>query len=278
MERIVVGVDSSDASRTALAWAAEAARATGAKVTVVNAFVPLQSEQRPGELKRRRAERKTELTNWCETSLAGVPSEYEVIDGQASDVLPAAVERVDADLLVVARTGESGREPGFLNIGSVVEHLAHNVAGPLAVIAAGAPSVTSRIVVGVDGSAHGRPAIAWTARFAEATGAHTTPVTVSDPGHPSADSSNDLGAAEEALRTEWRASAALRDDIRTILLSTVPVADGLIIAAKDVDADLLVVGARGLGGISGARIGGTALAVLHRIERSMVLVPGNRED
>ncbi len=278
MERIVVGMDNSEAARTALAWAAEAARATGATVTVVNAYVPIQSEKRPGLLERLLAERRAELTNWCGSALAGVSSEFEVIDGEATDVLPATAERLDADLLVVARTGESGREPGFLNIGSVVENLAHDIARPLAVIVDGAPSVTSRIVVGVDGSEHGRPAIAWTARFAEATGAHTTPVVVSESGQPSTEDAGIVGAAEETLSTEWRAPAALLDDVRKIPVSTAPVADALIGAATDVDADLLVVGARGLGNVTGVRLGGTALAVLHRIERSMVLVPANGED
>ncbi len=278
MERIVVGMDNSEAARTALAWAAEAARAIGAEVTVVNAYVPVQSEKRPGLLERLHAERRTELVNWCGNLLEGVSSDHEVIDGEAPDALPAAAERLDADLLVVARSGESGSEPGFLNIGSVVEHLAHNIARPLAVIAAGAPSATSRIVVGVDGSAHGRPAIAWTARFAEATNAHTTPVVVTESAQPSTDDSEVFDAAEEALRTEWQAPGALLDDVRTMPLSTVPVADALIDATTDVDADLLVVGARGLGGMTGVRLGGTALAVLHRIQRSMVIVPGHRED
>lgn len=43
--------------------------------------------------------------------------------------------------------------------------------------------------------------------------------------------------------------------------------------AAGVDADLVVAGARGVGGVSGLRIGGTALAILHRADRPVVLVP-----
>jgi nucleotide-binding universal stress UspA family protein len=269
MTRILVGMDNSEASRTALAWAAHVARAFGAEVRVVHAYVPVQSEKRPGLLERLTAERAAELDTWCDDLLDGVSNEREVIVGEASDVLPDAAERLDADLIVVARTGESGREPGLFRIGSVVEHLAHRVVRPLAVIAPGTPSVTSRIVVGVDGSDHGRPAVRWTAHFAEATGARTTPVTVAEPERSPAD----LDAAEDVVRSEWQAPTELLDDIQTIPVPTIPVADALIDATSDLGADLLVVGATGLGAITNARIGGTAMGVLHRTERSMVLVP-----
>jgi nucleotide-binding universal stress UspA family protein len=50
-------------------------------------------------------------------------------------------------------------------------------------------------------------------------------------------------------------------------------ADALLEAARQQRSDLVVVGARGLGGVTGLRIGGVALRTLHEADRSVVLVP-----
>ena len=44
-------------------------------------------------------------------------------------------------------------------------------------------------------------------------------------------------------------------------------------SSVSIHGDLLVVGARGLGGFSGLRIGGTAMGLLHRAELPLVVVP-----
>lgn len=281
MERIVVGVDGSEGAQSALAWAAAMARATEAEVVVVNAHQPGQSEMRPGYLERLRARRAAELEQWCGDLLDGVRSRREVVDGDPRDVLHAAPERFGADLLVVASAGHRSRGPGFLHVGSVVEYLSHHLDHPMAVITPGAEPSVSRIVIGIDGSDHGRSAIAWTAELAAATGAEVIAVSVCEPDHPIASPgcSQDWERAVERLLTEtWAAPlAALGDRFQVIVSDSAAVADTLVGAATDHQADLVVVGARGLGGITGLRIGGTAVAVLHRAERPVVLVPRDDE-
>jgi nucleotide-binding universal stress UspA family protein len=277
MERIVVGMDGSATTRGALEWAAALARATGAELIAVNAHVPMQSEMRPGYLERLRAQRQQDLASWCEGALDGVESRLEVVDGDPRDVISGAIERHDADLLVVASSGETSRGPGFLRIGSVVEHLAHHLDRPMAVVAPDTAPEITKIVVGVDGSEHGRRAIEWTAAVAEATGAAVTAVAVAEPSHPLANIEHTAdwrAAAERQLTERWAAPlAALGDRYHAVVSDTVPVADALVRAGGDERADLVVVGARGLGGFSGLRIGGTALGVLHRAKRSVALVP-----
>jgi nucleotide-binding universal stress UspA family protein len=72
--------------------------------------------------------------------------------------------------------------------------------------------------------------------------------------------------------------AALGDRFESTTRSGTPVADTLLDVAAEVHADLLVVGTRGLGGFTGLRIGGVALAVLHRCDRPVVLVPPDDAD
>lgn len=277
MERIVVGMDGSEGARSALAWTARIAKATGATVVVVNAHVPGQSEMRPGYLERLRERRADELKHWCGDLLDDVPSSMEIVDGDPRDVLRDALDRHSADLLVVASAGHRSRGPGFLHVGSVVEYLAHHLEHPLAVITPGSEPTVERIVIGIDGSEHGRSSIGWTARLATATGAEVLAVSVCEPDHPigSAGCAEDWERAAERLLTEkWAAPLAeLGDQFRVLVSENVAVADTLVGAAADQHADLVVVGARGLGGVTGLRIGGTALAVLHRAERPVVLVP-----
>ncbi len=53
--------------------------------------------------------------------------------------------------------------------------------------------------------------------------------------------------------------------------------DVLTDAAIAEEAGLLVVGSRGVGGITGLRLGTTALKVLHRAQIPVLMVPGRRD-
>lgn len=227
MKRIVVGMDGSASAANALRWAAELARATGAEIVAVNAHVPVQSEMRPGYLERLRARRAQDLEHWCNGHLDGVSSTRVVDDGDPRDVLPGALERHDADLLVVASAGEHSRGPGFLRIGSVVEYLAHHLERPLTVITPDAAPVLSHAVIGVDGSEHGRHAIEWIAYVATATGAQVTAIAVAEPGHPISTTDVDADwqlASERILANEWaRPLATLGDRFTAVVSRPAPV-------------------------------------------------------
>jgi nucleotide-binding universal stress UspA family protein len=277
MKKILVGVDGSEASLEAMDWAVTQARVTGAEIVAVNSFVPVQSEIRPSYFARLREEQAALLEEWATGRLDGVEHHLEVADGDPRDALPRAVAAHDADLLVVASTGTSGRGPGFLHVGSVVEYLAHHLERPLAVIPPGSGGEISRIVVAVDGSSHSRTAVLWAAGLAGPTGAGVTAVAVEEPKSPigaAEDPATWQTAAEHVVAADWAAPLAeLGDRFRPVVTQELPVADAILRVATDERADLVVVGARGVGGISGLRVGGVALAVLHRTQRPIVLVP-----
>jgi nucleotide-binding universal stress UspA family protein len=133
------------------------------------------------------------------------------------------------------------------------------------------------IVVGVDGSEHSSLALRWAYREAELHGAAVRAVLVWDlfnQRHPDGsrrfDPDYDDAHADEALRTE--VEAALGPDAAAVRRQTVVdvPAQGLLEAGAG--ADLLVVGARGLGGFRGLLLGSVSQQVLHHATVPLAIV------
>lgn len=132
-----------------------------------------------------------------------------------------------------------------------------------------------RLVVATDGSEHAMRAAAFAARLAqEMRGVEVTLVTV---GHipsaalagPASGVMIDLGALEDQLE---RAGDAILTDTQARFQKDARVtrsyrsgdpATEIIGAAKAADADLIVIGSRGLGGIGGLILGSVSERVLH---------------
>jgi len=136
----------------------------------------------------------------------------------------------------------------------------------------------TKMVVGVDGSEHSAAALRWAAREAELRGAELTAVLVWDlfnqrhaDGSQRFDPAYDSAAADAAL--EAAVVSALGPDaaatVHRLPVCDVP-APGLIEAAKG--ADLLVVGARGLGGFRGLLLGSVSQQVLHHAPGALAIV------
>jgi nucleotide-binding universal stress UspA family protein len=280
MRRILVGVDGSEASLEALAWATMVARASGAHVVAMHGLVFPYSEIKPETSQRLRAEQAEQLAGWATPLLAGVPHELEVHPGDPRDAIPAAARDHDADLVVVASSGATGRTPGFLHLGSVAEYLAHHVERSLAIIPPKPSGQLARIVVAVDGSEHSRAAVRWTAELAAAAGAEVTAVAVAEPRAPIVEVADDADedawrrAAEEVVRADWAEPLrALHRTADVVVTRQGTVPEAILETAATEQADVLVVGARGLGGFTGLRAGGVALAVVHRAELPVIMVP-----
>lgn len=146
MRRIVVGVDGSSASRTALGWAAEVATSVGAIVEVIRAwrypppydewgtrptnygFLPVFPE--PGQMERVAEAELGEATRELSGHDPAVPMEQRVVRGHPSAVLIEASER--ADLLVVGRRGHSGF--AGLILGSVARACTEHAHCPVVVV------------------------------------------------------------------------------------------------------------------------------------------------
>lgn len=263
-------MDGSAASAGALRVGARLAAASDTTLVAVHAC------DRPSEVATRDeflaslAERKTHVEDtWVRPVLGDIEVAVEVHQCDPRDVSYIAHEE-EAAILVLGRTG-SGGGPGFLHLGSVVEHAAHHSYLPLAVIPADADENFDRIAIGVDGSAKSTAAIAWCLDAGLAKGADIAAVLVDR--KESVNSPADISLRNDEV-LGWTSS--LTDAGATVepaIQSGKHPADGLLAATTEHDSDLLVLGTRGRGGFLGLRIGGVALKVLHSIERPLVLVP-----
>jgi nucleotide-binding universal stress UspA family protein len=268
---VVVGVDGSEAGRCALRWALAEAQLRSARLDVVHAWrepsvvVPDEYEQALVEAGRT-----------DEAALKLIDRELDAVGADLADTVEirrtqahgfAARALVDAsqhaELVVVGRRGIGGF-PHEL-IGPKAVQLAHHAAGPVAVVPEQWSGERRGIVVGVDGSTHAARALVWARREALLRGTgltavlawglldqhHVNPEVEFDPKYSAVDA---LAFLDDAVRT------ALDEDIADVKLEPVNDLPARALIDTAAGAELLVVGARGLGGFRELLLG----SVSHR--------------
>ncbi len=277
MQRVLVGTDGSASGGAAVRWATDLASATGAELVVARAWTPDEAELPHEHLEELRREARRVLDEeWCDdVRQRDQPYRPVLLEGDPRHELLEGARRQQADLLVVGARG-TGSHPHALHLGSVAHHLAHHTMLPLALVPASARrSSPQRILVGVDESPGSAEAVLWCREVASALGAEVIAVHAELPlaeWVPHTDPDSWYQHALEHCAT-W--VAPLRDAGIPTEIDVVehePVA-GLTDAGVRNQAGLLVVGTRGTGGITGLRLGSTALKVLHHSGLPVVLVP-----
>ncbi|MGB5759886.1 MAG: universal stress protein [Acidimicrobiales bacterium] len=277
MQRFVVGVDESAAAAAALRWAGGLAATAGAEIVAVNAFPNPWAEMRPEDQERLIDDRQQLLAGeWTRPATDAAASVRTTLrQGDPRDVLLTVAEAEEADLVVLGRTGGGGG-PGFLHLGSVVEHAAHHLGRPLAVIPSTASGPIERIILGVDGSADSLVAVNWCAELARVTEATVVAVSVWEPyieWTPSSSAANWRRDLELRI-AEWVTPISEAGvTVEYVAQRDLHPCDGLLGVASARAGDVLVLGARGAGGFLGLRVGGVAMKVLHRASMPVVLVP-----
>jgi nucleotide-binding universal stress UspA family protein len=133
------------------------------------------------------------------------------------------------------------------------------------------------IVVGIDGSEGARRALRWAAYEARVRDATLRVVHAwsyldqpdgFDPKYCEADAKRVLDTALAEIESELDGL-----EVEPLTVLALP-ARGLLAAADD--ADLLVVGARGLGGFRGLLLGSVSQQLVHHASMPLVIVPGDR--
>ncbi len=165
---VVVGVVSSDSSRTALAYAARQARLRDVPLTLVHAWEPLplyggEVVLSSDDVEQAEAGVLQAAADLLEELAPGLPHDSQLVRDRPRDALERASK--GAGLLVLGRHGGS---PAWL--GSVVRHLMTAAHCPVVVVPAGAPLDRTSVVVGVDGSEVSTDALARAFAQASLTG------------------------------------------------------------------------------------------------------------
>ncbi len=281
---VVVGIDGSDGSATALRWALDHADHVG-DIEPVMTFVSGPFEYGFEEFDRSdaigepyRSEAVLRLQEFLQTHAPFLAESALVIEHRAGPGLVKAAAA--SELLVVGTRGWGGRVD--LSVGSVGAYCARHSSVPVALIPSHVPAVHDHldVVVGFDGSPHAHTALHWTLthlrRSARVTAvrAFTDDSVVGEPLAPSP------GAAEAIARAE------LEDGVAAVLggLAGHPPVELLVLpgdprsvlrAASDA-ADVLVVGARGHGVLDRLLLGSVASALAHHPAVPTIVVPHER--
>lgn len=141
-EKIVVGYDDSGSSKSALAFAAELAKAKGCEVIIAHVLEwSPYSFLTPEELEERHKRRNEELER-AETALLapvraelasqGVEAQTVIRYGHIAETLGKIIEETDAKQIVIGRTGQS--EFSSRLFGSVAGSLAQVATVPVTIV------------------------------------------------------------------------------------------------------------------------------------------------
>jgi len=289
---VVVGVDDSDEARQAADWAADEAVRRRTGLMLVSAYsVPhrgllaydVVSDDFAAALRTEQQALHRDIAAGLLERHPALPITSAVETGHPVDVL---LGRSTGAALLVVSTRERGRFRRVIG-GSVALALAGHASVPVAVIRPGTAGERSGpVVVGVDGSANSRPAVAVAfeaaaARRVDLVALHAwhddMTFDVDERGLIGADIGDEgLRQIERALVSEELAGWAER--YPDVLVQPVVRKGDAIAELLDhsADASLVVVGSRGRGGFAGAVLGSTSQALITHADAPVVVVrPGD---
>ncbi|MGP9538566.1 universal stress protein [Brachybacterium sp. AOP43-C2-M15] len=290
---VVVGFDGSPHAEVALSWAAGVAARRDAALTVLSSYrvaFPVYSTYAafPPEPESEALKRHAEaLLEAAAEQLAGHPGEVSYVSVEGDSVGALIDASRNAQLMVVGARGRGG----FLGriLGSVADALPGHAECPTVVVPAGAALSDGPVVVGVDGSPHGRRAMLHAAEEAAERGAVLS-VVIALPPPDSGEFWYPVLSQNHSELIESR-RAELRDELEgeiAWLTGHVPDLDvtgevrvgqaaGVLQDAAR-SAQLTVVGTRGRGALTSALLGSVSRATLHGAEGPVMVVPPLQDD
>ena len=137
------------------------------------------------------------------------------------------------------------------------------------------PSTTHRIVVGVDGSEHSMAALEWAAAQAQPSGATLEIVAAFGPGYQFLSRSD----ANQCMRDDIAEAMVRAETLAPDVVITSTTFEGppeTVLISEGADADLLVVGSRGIGGFKGLLLGSVSRKCVHRARCPVAVVEQQR--
>ena len=250
--RILFAGDLSERSRAAFGAACSLAGESGAHLHVLNV---VESALLPAETRTRRKEIEDELRAFYRAAPA-LAVDYLVRGGDAPDAILRTADEVEADLIVVGTHGRSGLDR--LLCGSVAESVLQRSRRPVLFVRQTDVSRTEkpiRIVLHpTDFSARSRPALGVALALARSHRARLV-LLHAGPG--------DLGPerAELAQLKEPSDRAGLDLSVETRFGQGEPITE-ILLAARDLGCDLIVLGSHGRTGFDRLMVGSVAEGVI----------------
>ncbi|MFL1428404.1 MULTISPECIES: universal stress protein [unclassified Nocardiopsis] len=283
---VIAGVDGTAGARAALGWAIEAAARRRVQLRIVHGLGPATvigaaaADRRTADGVRASAHEL--LTESAEYARAARP-DIEVVTVLAVADAPAVLleEARHGDVIAVGSRGLGSVRA--IMLGSVGMHTSANAPCPVVVV----PDVESRgyrgrVVVGVDGSPSSRRALRFALEEALTTDASVVLVHALGDDAPAEDEAID----DEVLdrQSEEVVGGVLAEvidertehlDISAVRVRADPV-EALLEAGAE--ADMIVVGSRGRGGVRGLVLGSVSQGVLHHAGIPVAVLPPHADE
>ncbi len=282
---VVVGIDGSDASQHALRWTVDKSDEFGKIVPVTTFQLPatfdvLTRARSGADPSVHRTAAEARLARAIEATDPTLRDRAKVIEAHPGVGLTQAA--ADADLLVLGTRGR--RSVTMALLGSVSSYCVKHSPVPVIVVPPEFPADRPLVnaVVGVDGSANAVAALEWTIRHLEPNGTIYAVGALSAWGY----GGEDVDPSPELMVKN------LQDTVEAAVAQVAPLAVGgpeidIACVAKDArvalrelagsDADLLVVGARGVAGVPYLILGSVSMALVHHPLVPTVVIPATHD-
>ncbi len=286
--KILVGLDGSPGSTSALGWAMREAPLRNASVEALYVWqAPSLAYSAPGFMPLSETEMEDQGRRALEDALTGWPEAMDlkvylrVNEGNAAEVLAKTAHEPDVVMLVVGTRGHGG-VAGLL-LGSVSHSLTHTSPKPLVIVpkdwsAMPPPDVGPRIVVGVDGSRPADNALRWAAEEAVARGCPLEvvmvwPSPVLPSYHPYGCRPEQPDRYSRVREVLERAVSRVDTGAAQLELSVVEGSPARTLVRVADGTEMLVVGTRGFGRAHEAVSGSVSHACSHRATVPIAVIP-----
>ena len=203
----------------------------------------------------------------------GVPTVVDVVQGGVAATIDAYAREYDIDLIAMPTRGRTGLER--LLLGSTTDRVLRRSSVPVLTLDPDdgpAPYPARDVLVPTDGSAGARAALGFAAELAAATGATLHVLSVVDGPEPSADAASEraVGMIESATSDaeEWGVESV----VGTVEASS-STRQAIESYAGSGDIDLVVMGARGRGGLKRQFLGSATERTVRSASVPVVVVP-----
>ena len=291
---VIVGVDGTPAARAALVWAAESAVRRGERLRIVHGLgmpvvtgtYSVSERYKPAEEVREEGHR---LLSDSVEHAREVRPELDVVTILGTEDAPAVLlnEARRGDVIVVGSRGLGAVRS--IVLGSVSVRTSSHAPCPVIVVPEATTGRPGKVVVGVDGSDSSRRALRFALHHAALTDASVEVVNsweVPLPRNPETRAMVDYDPHEEVFdrQSEEIVAGVLAEviddqtedlDISAVRMQSEPV-KALLEAGEE--AELIVVGSRGRGGVRGLVMGSTSQGVLRQATVPVAVLPPHSEE